>query len=113
MNENLALLMYHCLSNNLEMKCRPFKLVAMYKTCPPLSRLDLSSQSELTWTLTMTFRKLRSRFDASSLNNLDYAIQKTIHALIKCAFRNPNCWIQKSVFTLHEATNVIKVLLFK
>ena len=46
------------------------------------------------------------------VNNLKYAIQKTMHALIKSGFRNPKRWIQKNVFTLHEATKVIKALLF-
>ena len=37
-----------CLSNNLQMEFVPFKLPAVYKMSPPLSRLHLSSESELT-----------------------------------------------------------------
>ena len=53
------------------MRFLPFKLVAIYKISPPLPLLNLSSETELTWTLTSTFEKLRERFDTSLQNNLD------------------------------------------
>ena len=94
------------------MKFLPWKLAAIYNMSPPLSRLHLSSESELTWTLTFPFEKLRHHFDASSVNNLDYTIQKAMHARIKSGIRNPKHWIQKNVSTSREVKNIVKAPLF-
>lgn len=63
-------------------------------------------------TFTFTFEKLRYHFDASSVNYLKCAIQKTMHAFSKSTFQNPKRLILLNVFTLHEAQNVIKAVLF-
>ena len=68
---------HHCLTINPEMKCLLSTFVTTYMMSPPFPPLDISSETVLILTSTVTFVKLHKCVDASSVHNLDYAIQKT------------------------------------
>ena len=92
----------HCLSNNMEAKCLPFKLVAIIDVSAFITpRLKQWTWTDLNcniyfWNNELTFRRISGK--QFGLCNPENCMR-----FVKSGFRNPKRWILKNVFILDKA----------